>query len=294
LGPVIPLKDDNPTRQPAIVNWLLIAACVIVYFLIQPTGQATLVHNNVNTASNEVTFDVEHAAIPCEIVHNRPLTDAELRATYLNGDSNACGVGPANSPPDFPNKAVYLAILYSMFLHGSLLHIGGNMLFLWIFGNNIEDRFGHIPYLLFYLAAGLIAAAAQVAVQSSSTVPIIGASGAIAGVMGAYLVLYPAAKILTYIFPFFVLRIRAAYVLLFWFASQFFLGSNSDVAWMAHVGGFTFGVIVGLVWRAESGHKSGGPQEPYPSQAPYPYQPPQPHPYRSYGPGQPSPYDGGL
>ena len=281
---MLPLKDDNPTRQPAIVNWLLIAACVIVYFLIQPTGQATLVQHSVNTANSEVTFDVEHAAIPCEVIHDQPLTDAELRATYLSGNSNACGVGPATSPPDFPHKAVYLAILYSMFLHGSLLHIGGNMLFLWIFGNNIEDRFGHIPYLLFYLAAGLVAAAAQIAAQPNSTVPIIGASGAIAGVMGAYLVLYPAAKILTYIFPFFVLRMRAAYVLIFWFASQFFLGSNSDVAWMAHVGGFAFGVIVGLVWRAEAGHK---PASPLPDHPDHPYNPYQPH--QPYGPG---PYTG--
>ncbi len=263
---MLPLKDDNPTRQPAIVNWLIIIGCVVVYFLIQPTGQATLVRHSVNTASNEITFDVEHAAIPCEIVHNRPLTDAELRATYIDGNTNACGAGSATgSQPDFPHKAVYLAILYSMFLHGSLLHIGGNMLFLWIFGNNIEDRFGHVPYLLFYLAAGLVAAAAQVAAQPHSTVPIIGASGAIAGVMGAYLVLYPSALILTYIFPIFVLRIRAAYVLLFWFVTQFFVGANSDVAWMAHVGGFAFGVIVGLVWRAESGHKPGVPHPlPYP------------------------------
>jgi membrane associated rhomboid family serine protease len=272
---VLPLKDDNPTRNPAIVNWLLILGCVVVYFFVQPTGQATLIRHNVNTANREITFDVEHAAIPCEIVHDRPLTDAELRDTYLGGNTNACGVGSPLSAPDFPHKAIYLAILYSMFLHGSLLHIGGNMLFLWIFGNNIEDRFGHVPYLLFYLAAGLIAAAAQVAVQTNSTVPIIGASGAIAGVMGAYLVLYPRAPILAYIFPIFIFRIRAAYLLLFWFVTQFFVGSNSNVAWVAHVGGFAFGVIVGLIWRAESQHRQA---------APHPYQP-----YNPYGPSN-TPY----
>src|SRR5207253_8078046 len=134
-------------------------------------------------------------------------------------------------------------ILYSMFLHGSLLHIAGNMLFLWIFGNNIEDKMGPVWYLVFYLAGGLVAAAAHIIVQPTSTVPVVGASGAIAAVMGAYLVLFPNAPIRTvFIFFIFFLRdIRAKWLLIFWFISQFFISPGEGVAWVAHVGGFIFG-----------------------------------------------------
>ncbi len=138
-----------------------------------------------------------------------------------------------------------------MFLHGSLLHLGGNMLFLWVFGNNIEDEAGAFKYVVFYLIAGLVATATFVALDPTSTTPLIGASGAIAGVMGAYLVLYPNAPIVTvfiFIIPF-IRQISAKWLLGFWFISQFLL-SQPGVAWTAHVGGFVFGVLVGLVWRA--------------------------------------------
>jgi membrane associated rhomboid family serine protease len=249
---VIPLKDDNPTNSPAVVTLLIIAACVVVYFLIQPAGQGTVQRQSVDVATKETLFDLRHAAIACEIVHDRPLTVDEIRATYIQHDTTACGVGAPSSPPGVPGKAVLLAVLYSMFLHGSVLHIGGNMLFLWIFGNNVEDRFGKVPYLVFYLIAGLVATATQVLSQPSSTVPLVGASGAIAGVMGAYLVLFPNAPIFTYIFPIFFFRIRAFILLIFWFLSQFFVNPASGVAWVAHVGGFTFGILVGLIWKSRS------------------------------------------
>jgi membrane associated rhomboid family serine protease len=142
-----------------------------------------------------------------------------------------------------------------MFLHGSILHVAGNMLFLWIFGNNIEDRMGVLKYVLFYLAAGLAATATFVALDPNGTVPMIGASGAIAGVMGAYLVLFPNVRIRSLlILGFFVFfrDIPAKWLLLFWFGLQFFTSPNSGVAWTAHVGGFVFGVIVGLIWRMTS------------------------------------------
>ena len=148
----------------------------------------------------------------------------------------------------FPRKNVFLAVLYSMFLHANLLHIAGNMLFLWIFGNNIEDRMGWIGYPIFYLVSGVVAAATQFAVGPNSTVPVVGASGAIAGVMGAYLVLFPRVRIraLIFIIPADV----PAYVLLtFWFVLQFFTSPSSGVAWVAHVGGFVFGAIVAFVLR---------------------------------------------
>jgi membrane associated rhomboid family serine protease len=245
---VLPLKDYNPTRRRAWITLGIIAVNVFVYFAVQPHGQGNIDPNT--EAIREAKFTYAHAAIPCEVVHDRPLTVAEINAT-LHGDATACVNPPPPSPEAFPHKNVLLAVLYSMFLHGSLLHIGGNMLFLWIFGNNIEDRMGWIGYPLFYLAAGLAAAAAHIAGQPNSTVPIVGASGAIAGVMGAYLVLFPNVRIRTLFFFIIILLrdITAKWLLLAWFLLQFFTGPNTGVAWLAHVGGFVFGVLVAFALR---------------------------------------------
>jgi membrane associated rhomboid family serine protease len=150
-----------------------------------------------------------------------------------------------------PDKNVWLSAITSMFLHGSLLHIGGNMLFLWVFGNNVEDVFGKVGYALFYVAGGIAATLTHVALNLDSTVPVVGASGAIAAVMGAYLVLFPHAKVRTAIFFLLILvvNIRALWVLGFWFVMQFFTSPEEGVAWAAHVGGFVFGVLVALVVR---------------------------------------------
>jgi len=143
-------------------------------------------------------------------------------------------------------------VLLSMFMHGGLLHLGGNMLFLWVFGNNIEDRLGPVRYLLFYVAAGIAATAVHIALQPNSTVPVIGASGAIAGVMGAYLIWFPNAPVRTLVFLgffAFVPRIAAKWLLLLWFFSQFLINPNEGVAWGAHVGGFVFGALIAFALR---------------------------------------------
>ncbi len=252
---MLPLRDENPTRRVPVVTILLMVVNIAVYFLVQP---------DAGDAGESARFSVERAAIPCEVVEGRPLTEDEIVATYGEvGDATACDVGDESSPPVFPGKQVLVAVLTSMFLHGSLLHLGGNMLFLWIFGNNIEDRLGPIPYLLFYLGAGVVATLAHIAVQPDSTVPVVGASGAIAGVMGAYLVWFPSAPILT-LFIFFIIlfrRIQAKWLLVAWVAIQFLepFNPNSGVAWMAHVGGFVFGVLVALVLRAAGGSRAPGP-----------------------------------
>ena len=139
-----------------------------------------------------------------------------------------------------------------MFMHGGLLHIGGNMLFLWVFGNNVEDRLGPIAFTLFYVFTGIVATGAHVALNLDSTVPMIGASGAIAGVMGAYLVFWPHARILSVVPLFFILqfvRLPAGVVLGLWFVMQFFTNPNSGVAWAAHVGGFVAGALIALGLR---------------------------------------------
>ena len=253
---MLPLRDEIPTTRRPIITVALIVACVAVYFFVQPGGGASITGQN---ATDDAAFTVEHAAIPCEVVKGRPLTVDELTRTYQFGDSDACGDTTRSSPAGFPEKRVYLGLLLSMFLHAGLLHLGGNMLFLWVFGNNIEDRMGPVPFLLFYLVGGLVATFAHIAVDPNSTVPVIGASGAIAAVMGAYLVLYPKARIHSIlILGFFVLfRPVTAWLLLgFWFISQFFVEAGSGVAWVAHVGGFVFGVLGGLVVRALSRDES--------------------------------------
>jgi membrane associated rhomboid family serine protease len=226
---VIPLKDENPTRRTAVVTLVLIAINVVVYFGVQPNPQ---------DLAGTADFTYRNAAIPCEVVTGEPLSDVEI-ATHT------CNQQPEGGP-HFAGKSVYLAVLISMFLHGSLLHLGGNMLFLWIFGNNVEDRLGRAKYLAFYLVGGFVATMAHIFVQPDSTVPMIGASGAIAAVMGAYLVWYPNVRIHTLFFFIIILfrDIRAKWLLLFWFVTQFLepFNPNSGVAWMAHVGGFAFGI----------------------------------------------------
>jgi membrane associated rhomboid family serine protease len=155
-----------------------------------------------------------------------------------------------------PDRLNYSSVLTSMFIHGGFLHIAGNMWFLWVFGRGVEDLIGHGKYLFLYLACGFAAALAHILVNANSTVPTVGASGAIAGIMGAYLIKFPRAHIRTLVFIFIFITtvdIPAAFLLLYWFAIQFFSGvgsvgysttSSGDVAWFAHVGGFLAGMAL--------------------------------------------------
>jgi membrane associated rhomboid family serine protease len=256
---VIPLKDYNPTRRFPAITLLLIALNVGVYFFVQRPYDET---------TDQARFSYEVAAIPCEVVKGRPLTQDEIIRTLRFDDDTACERGTPQSPEIFPNKSVWLALVYSMFLHGSLLHLGGNMLFLWIFGNNIEDRMGIAGYVGFYLLAGLVASFAHIFVQPDSTIPVVGASGAIAGVMGAYLVLFPSVKIRSLIILIFLVLFRdipAKWLLGFWFVAQFFTNPNEGVAWVAHVGGFVFGALVALFLRERLRPSRVTPVEPEPN-----------------------------
>ena len=254
---MIPLKDYNPTRRFPVVTLAILVACIAIYFVVQPRQSALESDpaQQAQSAEEEVEWTVYNAAIPCELVRGRPLSQGEYERTFEspNPEDTACESRP-DTPAEFPNKNVYLAVLYSMFLHGSFLHLAGNMLFLWIFGNNIEDKRGHAQYTIFYLLAGVVATLAHVAVQPSSTVPMVGASGAIAGVMGAYLVMFPNARIRSLIILGFIILFRdvtAKWLLGIWFVLQFFTAPNSGVAWMAHVGGFVFGILAGFLWRTK-------------------------------------------
>ena len=206
---MIPIKDDNPTRRKSILRFIIIIICSIVFFI------------------------------------------------QLNGDNyyliNFYGYKPASlttTEYQFDTFNPFLTIFTSMFMHGGWLHFLGNMLYLWIFSDNIEDALGKKKFIIFYLLSGIAAALFQSIGDLDSNIPMIGASGAIAGVLGAYVYLYPKAKILV-IVPllifFFSVRLPAIMVLGFWFFIQFInviIGDqNSNVAWMAHIGGFVFGLI---------------------------------------------------
>ena len=236
---MIPLNDDNPTRRRAWLTIILIVVNIAIYFVVQPSVDDP----------DATSFTYRRAAIPCELVTGDPLTREEILSPY-QGEERC--ERDDTAPPEFPDKSPFLAVLTSMFLHGGLLHLGGNMLFLWVFGNNIEDRLGRIKYLLFYVASGIAATIVHVAIQPESTIPVVGASGAIAGIMGAYLVWHPNVRIRTLVilgFIVFAPRIAAKWLLCFWFVSQFFVNPNEGVAWGAHVGGFVFGVLIGLFLR---------------------------------------------
>ncbi len=235
---MLPLKDDNPTINTAWVTIALIVVNVLVF--VGPQGMA-------DPQNTERNITLEFAAIPCEVVTGDGLTELEIRELYTNGNDTACDLDP-NGSPLFPNKPERVAVIFSMFMHGGWLHLLGNIWFLWLFGNNVEDHLGKIRYLIFYLAGGIVATIAHIAVQPDSIVPVVGASGAVAATMGAYAVWFPNAPIRTFIFII-LWRIKAKWWLGFWLITQFFIGADSQVAWMAHVGGFVFGALVALLVR---------------------------------------------
>jgi membrane associated rhomboid family serine protease len=238
---VIPLRDENPTSRPAVVTALICLACALVYFLVQPSP--------MQQGSADVAFELRHAVIPREVRDQRPLTRCEVATTYSSPATarSECN-DPSGALPFAKGKNVLLAIVVSLFLHGSIGHLLGNLLLLWIFGNNVEDGLGRLRYLAFYVIVGIVATTAYVVVNPTSTTTLVGASGAIAGVMGTYLVWFPRAPIrsLIVIVP---VRLPAWVLLAFWFGLQFFTSSDSQVAWVAHVAGFVFGVVAGVLLR---------------------------------------------
>ncbi len=233
----------------------VIAVCIVVFFFVQPTGRSTFDVVDPRVEQSELEFSLDWAAVPCEVVKGRPLSVDEVDATFSGENGSACGIGDP-STSDHANKNVWLALLVSVFLHGSIAHLGGNMLFLWIFGNNLEDHKGRLWFIVLYLVGGLLADFTHIAVDPNSTVPVVGASGAIAAVMGAYLVLWPNVNIKC-VMPWGGLRkVTAKWVLgLFVFSQFLIMLAPSNVSWGAHLGGFVFGALVGLAWRSSDNKK---------------------------------------
>ena len=213
---MIPLRDDNPTELTPYVTIAFILVNLAAWVFVQGAGMDQRV-----LEQSVWIFGTK----PCEITHSLP----------CRGGS---GLG-------------WTELLTSMFMHGGWEHILGNMLFLWVFGNNIEDSMGHVRFVVFYLVCGLVAGLAHVFFAPGSEVPAVGASGAISGVMGAYVVLYPQARVQTWVPPLFIVNIRAWFFLIYWFAFQLLSGVGSlggrdtgGVAVWAHVGGFVAGLAL--------------------------------------------------
>lgn len=214
---MIPLKDDNPSQITPIVSYALIGLCALVFLW-------------------QVTLG----------------PDRGQAAVYALGVIPAVLLGDAELPPDIAIVGPWTSVFTSMFLHGGWLHLIGNMLYLWIFGDNVEDSMGHGRFIAFYLLCGMAAVFAQALPDPSSQVPMIGASGAISGVLGAYLLLFPHARVLVLIPIGFIMhstRLPAMWVLLLWFGIQLLSnlvqgGAGGGVAFRAHIGGFLAGALL--------------------------------------------------
>jgi len=220
---MIPLKDDNPTSGKPVVTYFLIGACVLI-FLIQLSSQSY--------KTGQLFYS--YGLIPSVLMGHNQL------------------------PMDLYVVPAFITIFTSMFMHGGFMHLIGNMLYMWIFADNIEDNLGRSKFLIFYLLAGIGAAMTQVFMDTQSQIPMVGASGAIGGVLGAYLINHPNAKVLVLIpFGFFsqLIKIRALYVLGFWFILQF-VSTGGGVAYAAHIGGFVSGMILILFFNKKNKKKT--------------------------------------
>ncbi|MFP5361517.1 MAG: rhomboid family intramembrane serine protease [Thermoleophilia bacterium] len=237
---MFPLKDNIPTDRTPFVTIAFIVINVFAYFVLQRGGI-------LSGPSDSGVID--YGAIPYEITNPG-------QHCALAGEQVVCEGQPGvqGTAPEQP--ATILTIFTSMFMHGSILHLGGNMLFLWIFGNNVEDSMGHLKFVAFYVLGGVAALLGQTVVDVSAAVPTIGASGAVAAVLGGYILLYPHARVVTIIFIVFfftILELPALLVLGLWFVLQLFYGAaevgspaggGGGVAYFAHIGGFVFGLLL--------------------------------------------------
>lgn len=219
---LLPIQDENPTYSKPVVTMAILTVNVFVYIYQLLLGPA-----------REQLFIFQTAAIPYELTHFVDRTDFAIPSTQY-----------AYPEALFPFP---LTLISAMFVHGGFMHLGGNMLYLWIFGNNIEDAMGHVRFFIFYLLVGLGATLVHVLSEPDSAIPMIGASGAIAGVLGAYFVLYPKANIKTFVILIIfiqIIHVPAILVLGFWFLRQI-MGIGSDgIAWYAHIGGFLVGMFL--------------------------------------------------
>jgi len=264
---VVPVHDLNPVRRVPWVTWLLIAVNVVT-FLATPASITTgITGSSLADVCRQEAFYERYGAIPRELVANRPLPVAHTGEVGIGPRGPGCVVERRQY-----DKVPALSVLTSMFLHGGWLHLLGNMLFLYIFGNNVEDRLGRIRFLLFYLVCGYASAYGFALANVAQTRPLVGASGAVSGVLGAYFVLFPRAKMwsLVPVLFFLPLRLPAWLVLGLWFVIQWVYSAGyavsdaGSVAYLAHVVGFVLGMALAMPARGRRD------PEPQPLHRPHP------------------------
>ena len=242
---MFPLRDNIPTEHFPLVTVLIIVANCIIYFFLQD-GFLSLPESGLG--GNWPV--IEYALIPYEVTNPGDMCEGTTGgAVVCEGQAGVTGTAD-------PQPSTWLTLFTSMFMHGSLLHLGGNMLFLWIFGNNVEDAMGPVRFVAFYLLGGLAADAAQILIDTGSTVPTLGASGAVAAVLGGYLLLFPRARVVTFVFIIFfftILELPAILFLGIWILQQALFayfdlvqptGEGGGVAYFAHIGGFVLGLLL--------------------------------------------------
>jgi membrane associated rhomboid family serine protease len=228
---LIPIKDDIPTRRFPVLTVAIIVINVVMFFGFQGASLTGEVDDQKTIDYSVIPYEVAHPGQHCAVESNEIVCGKDVKDA----------------------AATWITVFTAMFMHGGLLHIAGNMLFLWIFGNNIEDAMGRLKFIGFYLGGGIVAALAQFAIDTNSVTPTLGASGAIAAVLGGYALLYPRARVVTLIFIIFfitVIELPALAVLGVWFLLQLLDagsstlgGGGATVAYFAHIGGFLFGLL---------------------------------------------------
>jgi len=228
---------------------------VLMYFLFQKGGIS------LGSPDSQAYLDnlSDYAVFPYEVTHPGDHCEAVSGGFACEGQEGVTGTAG-------PQPATWITLFTSMFMHGGLLHLGGNMLFLWIFGNNVEDSMGPVKFILFYVLGGLAADAAEIAIGPNEAVPTIGASGAVAGVLGGYLLLFPRARVVTVVFIIFfftILELPALLFLVIWIGQQFLFAyfdligpsEGGGVAYFAHIGGFLFGLLLIRAFASERRHR---------------------------------------
>ena len=253
---MFPISDENERGHgPAYVTLALIAINVVVFLFLQGAG----------ASADGAEFTYGYSAVPLEITTGTDLTEPET--ITVGGEQLEVPQEPGPTP-------IWLTLLTSMFMHGGWFHLAGNLLFLWVFGDNVEHRIGHLLFAVFYLVTGLVASLAQILVDPDSVIPTLGASGAISGVLGAYIVMFPTNRVTVFLFRVLV-PVPAIVAIGIWAVFQFISGiglfalaeeTAGGVAYMAHIGGFVAGVVGGLLFRSifhEPRHPRGTPASAY-------------------------------
>jgi len=224
---VIPISDINPARNTPVISRIFMFATVGVFILIQPKNQIELFN-----------FFYQYSAIPCELINFSPISESQ----FYNND---CFNNQSSSI--FPEKNLLLSVISANFFHANFIHILGNLWSFWIFGNNVEDKLGKFRFVIFLIFIGIISISVHTYLNQDSLIPIVGASGIVSGLMGAYVFMFPNARLLVLV-PFgflFPTTIKAKFFMVFWFLSQILISiSDQNISWEAHVGGFIFGYLL--------------------------------------------------